>query len=202
MTTVDEETFCKAFLHLLSNQSLQYPDDYAVDPKLLGPRPGLVLLPHMRYPKQRKLKSQTESIPTASLTIKSLRPPHFSATLDAPYSDTILSLKTEVVEETGLPFSALKLLVKGKVLPDTRTVGEIVDDKGKATIMVLVAAGTIPAPATAAEAAKAEAEEMEIDDDITDDVWSVIEAAVVGKLGEIKGRKVMERIRKGYDLTE
>ncbi|KAJ8104326.1 hypothetical protein POJ06DRAFT_205379 [Lipomyces tetrasporus] len=198
MTTVDEETFCKAFLHLLSNQPLQHPDDYAVDPKLLGPRSGLVLLPHMRVPKQKKLKSETKSIQTASLTIKTLRPPHFSASFDAPYNDTILSIKTEVVEETGLPMSKLKFLVKGKVLPDTRTVGEIVDDKGKATIMVMVA----PGATTTAKEVEAEEEEMEIDDDITDDVWSAIEAAVVGKLGEVKASKVMERIRTGYDLTK
>ncbi|KAK9328864.1 hypothetical protein V1520DRAFT_344945 [Lipomyces starkeyi] len=205
MATVDEDTFCKAFLQLLSNQPLHYPDDYAVDPKLLGARPGLVLLPHMRFPKSKKPKSESTSTPAASLTIKSLRPPHFSISVDAAYNDIILSIKTKVVEETRLPISALKFLAKGKVLPDTRTVGEIVDDHGKATIMVMVAAGATPAPATVAEETKTE--EMEIDDDVADDgitdaVWSMIETAVFGNLGESKGQKVMDRIKRGYELTK
>ncbi|KAK9390131.1 hypothetical protein V1515DRAFT_593038 [Lipomyces mesembrius] len=197
MTTVDEDIFCKAFLQLLSNQPLHYPDDYTVDPKLLGASPGLVLLPHMRLPKAKKQKSETTSTPAASLTIKSLRPPHFSISLDAAYNDIILSIKAKVAEDTRLPISALKFLSKGKVLPDTRTVGEIVDDQGKATIMVMVATGATPSPAAVAEESK-----MEIDDDVTDALWTVVEAAVVGNLGEVKGQKVMDRIKRGYELTK
>ncbi|KAK9353163.1 hypothetical protein V1523DRAFT_411965 [Lipomyces doorenjongii] len=205
MTTVDEDIFCKAFLQLLSNQPLHYPDDYTVDPKLLGARPGLVLLPHMRLPKAKKPKSETTSTPAASLTIKSLRPPHFSVSVDAAYNDIVLSIKTKVAEDTRLPISALKLLAKGKVLPDTRTVGEIVGGQGKATIMVMVAAGATPAPAAVAE--ESNTEEMEIDNDVADDdvngaLWTMIEAAVVGNLGEVKGQKVMDRIKRGYELTK
>jgi hypothetical protein len=164
----------------------------------------------MRFPKSKKPKSETTSTLAASLTIKSLRPPHFSISVDAAYNDIILSIKTKVVEETRLPISALKFLAKGKVLPDTRTVGEIVDDQGKATIMVMVAAGATPAPAPVAEETKTE--EMEIDDDVADDdvadddvtdaVWSMIETVVVGDLGERKGQKVMDRIKRGYELTK
>ncbi|KAK9364657.1 hypothetical protein V1509DRAFT_635664 [Lipomyces kononenkoae] len=204
MATVDEDTFCRAFLQLLSNQPLHHHDDYAVDPKVLGARPGLVLLPHMRFPKERKVKSGVTSVPTGSLTMKSLRPPHFSISIVAPYNDIILSIKNKVADETGLPISALKILAKGKVLSDTRTVEEIVDEQGQATLMVMIAAGATPAPAPAAvaEETKAEIEAMEIDDDISDDVWTVIEDAVVGKLGEVKGHKLMDRIRRGYDLTK
>ncbi|KAK9236693.1 hypothetical protein V1525DRAFT_378867 [Lipomyces kononenkoae] len=202
MATVDEDTFCRAFLQLLSNQPLHHHDDYAVDPKLLGARTGLVLLPQMRFPKARKVKSGLQSIPTGSLTVKSLRPPHFSISIAAPYNDIILSIKTKVAEETRLPISALKILAKGKVLPDTRTVEEIVDDQGTASLMVMVAAGATPAPGPEVVAEETKMEAMEIDDDVTDDVWTVIEAAVVGKLGEVKGHQVMDRIRRGYDLTK
>ncbi|KAK9234695.1 hypothetical protein V1525DRAFT_349730, partial [Lipomyces kononenkoae] len=103
-------------------------------------------------------------------------------------------------QETQLPISALKILAKGKVLPDTRTVEEVVDEQGKATLMVMIASGATPAPA--APAAVAEETKVEIEGMITDDVWTAIKDAVVGKLGEVNGHKVMDRIKRGYDLAK
>ncbi|KAK9450795.1 uncharacterized protein V1518DRAFT_411732 [Limtongia smithiae] len=208
MTTVDESTFAKAFLHLLGGQTLIHHDDYAPDPASLGPRPGLVLLPPMPTPKRKRTPATAI---LASITVKSLRPPHFSFTLDdTPYTDTVLLLKSRISEKTDFPAAALKLLLKGKVLPDTKTVEGIVDADGKASLVVMtsgspitpvVAAASAAGSAAPAEVPASKPEEAVLDDTIDESTWDTISAALMSKLGDAKATKVLDRLRRGYALV-
>ncbi|KAK7202523.1 hypothetical protein BZA70DRAFT_96749 [Myxozyma melibiosi] len=202
MAQVDELTFSKAFLSLLSNQPIKYGEDYVQDPKSLGSKPGLVILSPMPNPKRRKADTATASdSKQATITIKSLRAPKFNVTVSASYTDTIFTLKTKVSAEAKISCT-VKLINKGKVVPDTKTVSEIVDGEGKAALMAMVSAveeGAAESTSAAEKAAtpepmqdvKTEADSL----DIGEDVWTAIEATLVDKLSEAKGKRVLKRLR-------
>ncbi|ANB12682.1 Mdy2p [Sugiyamaella lignohabitans] len=75
--------------------------------------------------------SKTES--SVSVTLKSIRNPKFVISFDdVPANDTVLSIKERLVgdpdgplAEGGYATSNVRLLIKGKVISDSKTVGEV-----------------------------------------------------------------------------
>ncbi|KAK9465478.1 hypothetical protein V1512DRAFT_241882 [Lipomyces arxii] len=196
--SVDEITFSKAFLHLLANRPIQYSDDYKIESHQLGERTGLVLLTHMPYDKRKRDRNATV-ITNASLSIKSIRAPKFAISVNAPYTDTMLNIKSKIATETGIALNGLKLLVKGKVLPDTRSVREIVDENGAAAIMVMVTPTTAPTSEMApTQTIDVNEENRDIEKEIDEDTWLAIEHLVREKLGTVQGAKSFAKLKQGY----
>ncbi|KAK9479593.1 hypothetical protein V1514DRAFT_327643 [Lipomyces japonicus] len=230
---VDEVTFAKAFLHLLSGQPLAYPDDFVGDQTSFTVRPSLVTLPHMptakikRRAQQDKVKQEQQqnhdeiddgnhhSHKATLITVKSLRPPKFALEFanQVAFTDTILSVKSLVSEQAGVPVAGLKFLIKGKVVPDTKSVEEIVDDEGNAAIMVMVTASTAAVTTTSSSSSsdtaqstsgtagdKSVAAEKEHEVEIDDQLWGKIAGAIVSSKGEQVGNLLVSKLKRAYKV--
>ncbi|KAK9460624.1 uncharacterized protein V1516DRAFT_652772 [Lipomyces oligophaga] len=202
MASIDETTFAKAYLHLLSDKQIEYQDDFVMNTKSLGQRGPIILL-KMPTDKLHMLSSSESQEPaTASITVKSLRPPKFSIQVEMPVTETIFSLKTQVAADAHISIESLKLLSKGKVISDARSIEDIVDQDGKASLMAMVSAGqTDQSLSNAAEGNAKSKTTSETDTEIDETVWGTIATALVAKVGKTKGDRVLERLRKGYTLA-
>ncbi|KAF3921447.1 hypothetical protein ABW21_db0204719 [Orbilia brochopaga] len=130
-----------------------------------------------------------------------------------------LSIKAIISEKTTIPTDKLRLMIKGKILGDAKTLSEIVEDGGEVTVSVMVlggytpstAASTADAAAVAEKVEKAETAEdvvkMEVDSDVGDVVkvlegepfWQDLEVYLRQKLGtEAAAREVAAVFRKGW----
>lgn len=156
-------------------------------------------MPTAKRPRSSLESTSTTSTKQATVSVKSLRPPKFNVTVSASYADTVFTLKEKIASEAKISGS-VKLLLKGKVISDTKAVEEIVDEQGKASLMAMVtAAEETPAEQIASAPLP---EPAAIDLEINADVWGAIESTLVGKFGDAKAKLVMERLQKGYTLAK
>jgi hypothetical protein len=197
--TIDEQTFVKAYLHLLKVKGpAKLSDDYVVDPGTLGAKP-VVLLPQMPVAK-RKTKSDESSktISEVKVSVKSVRNPKFSLILDHVHSnDTILSVKERLLGDPDGPLSDhgyeicnLRFLIKGKVIGDSKTMEEVAES-GVVSFVVMVSAPTADSRAH---------EEPEVHTPVmpTEAEWSKIYVELKKVLGPDRGEAIFNDIRSRY----
>ncbi|KAF3931773.1 hypothetical protein ABW19_dt0203680 [Dactylella cylindrospora] len=202
-----EVDFAKSILLNLSSRPVTIPPDHVEDPRKLPAR-SLFTLPKLPTPMTKPPKPRDpNAIPSATVHLKTLRPPQIINEFlpSTPLSSTIQSIKSTVSGKTGVPTDKLKLMIKGKILGDSKTLGEIVEDGGEVTVSVMVMGGYTPVAATtgsgsaaesAAVAEKAEtvdeAAKMDVDSDVGDMVkilegeefWSDLEVFLRQKVGK------------------
>ncbi|AOW01822.1 hypothetical protein B0I72DRAFT_92553 [Yarrowia lipolytica] len=141
-----ETTFARAFVSLLDPSSL-LATDYVKDKAQLDKKP-LVAMPKMpeakkktgvsgsglvNIPIEEKTAQADVVAETIEITIKTLKAPKLMITLSAPSDDSIFNVKQLVVKqaaEQGVTTTAdsVKLLIKGKVVPDSKILGDVAVD--------------------------------------------------------------------------
>lgn len=114
----------------------------------------------MPVAKLKKSKVTADSKITATISLKSIRTPKFSTSVNnIPLTSTILSVKEALLSDKslGLPAeltpASLKFLVKGKVVTDSKLVESVVsdDENGHKSASFTVMIST-PSPVAEAEA--------------------------------------------------
>lgn len=91
--------------------------------------------------------------PVANVTIKSLRGAAISHSIPGtPLASTILTLKHSLSTATKIPIDKIKLLLKGKVLTDLKTLQELgIEDGADVSVSVMVMGGAVPISPTMPE---------------------------------------------------
>ncbi|KAK6361742.1 hypothetical protein TWF730_005456 [Orbilia blumenaviensis] len=205
-TKATEIDFAKSVLITLSSKPVTIAPDHVEDLRKLPPR-ALFTLP--KLPLTMSKPRDPSKPASATVHLKTLRPPQFiNESLEShPLSSTIQSIKSVIESKTGVPSDKLRLMIKGKILGDSKTLSEVVEDGGEVTISVMVTGGytiptagaSAPLPDTAAVAAAAEkvetAEEvvkMDVDSEVGDVVkvleddgfWADLEVFLRQKVGK------------------
>lgn len=119
-----------------------------------------------------------------------------------PLSSTILTLKHSLSTETKIPIDKLKLLLKGKVLSDLKTLQELGAEPGSdVNVSVMVMGGATPVvspgPATPAEEKKEEVEEDLLGEEVVikksvlkdEKFWGELAEFLKGRLGSTAEEK-------------
>lgn len=123
--------------------------------------------------------------PSSQFTIGGLNP-----------NDTVGQLKQRIYQQqSSLPVNRQRLLIKGKVLADQKTLGELSIQEGTIIHLMVTAA---PAAATAATAAttgrfgvSAEAEQKMS----SPDFWEALEKTIIEQLGEADAKLVISKVK-------
>lgn len=138
--------------------------------------------------KKRKLTSTTDTPTTATIHLRTLRPPHtINETLsDTPLSTTFHSIKSQLSQITGVDTDKLRFLIKGKIITDAKTVSEVVgEDGGEVVVSVMLMGGAVvkekPASTDVAATAVPESTVMEQVDQMQVDSKDVEEGKEVEK---------------------
>ncbi|KAF3178832.1 hypothetical protein TWF173_008024 [Orbilia oligospora] len=207
-TKTTEIDFAKSVLITLSSKPVTIAPDHVEDLRKLPPR-ALFTLP--KLPTTMSKPRDPSQPASATIHLKTLRPPQFiNESLEShPLSSTVQSIKTIIEAKTGVPSDKLRLMIKGKILGDSKTLSEIAEDGGEVTISVMVTGGytvptagsssSAPLPDTAAVAEAVEkvetAEEavkMDVDNEVGDVVkvlegdefWTDLEVFLRQKVGK------------------
>jgi len=133
-----EAAFVKAFVNNISQQPVNYPDDF--QPPLESYLKRVPALP-IDVPAPPEVKREDEA-PTGaiSITIKSIKPPQ-TYTLSVQPTDTIQTIKTQLASEPGAPPADVqRLLLKGKALADAKLLKEY-DVKDGDTVNLMIKPG-------------------------------------------------------------
>lgn len=231
--SIPEPTFSKAFLALLrahpsvitpETTAFGAPSVPAVLPKMPKVRSAIGHLPALSSESAASSSNSDSAASdgaTISVTIKSLRAPHkFTAVVAVAGSETVYRLKTELLKSTALPASVadarivpadIKLLKKGKVVSDSKTVGEAAEGDASLSLVAMVAAegtGVAPAPAPVVETPSAEESKDVVmttengnKDDISEAVWDAIASVVSSRVGAAQASAVVTRLKRGWELT-
>ena len=97
-------------------------------------------MPHPMKKRKRVAPGKEASV---DITMKSLRNPPLDITLPGqPLSTSILSLKTTVSEKYGLPTDKIRVLLKKKPCPDSKTIKDLVPEgEGEVEFSIMVMGG-------------------------------------------------------------
>lgn len=143
---------------------------------------------------------------TVQVSLRSIKPPKVSLTLDAvPDSTTVLGVKQQVWEQLGAAaVSEVRLLVGGKVMSDSAELEGLAKD-GKVLFIVMVkkdagdasqSAATSAAAPTAAPTAAAPTAPTSTD--LPAALWTQIEALVTTTLGADHAPAAIARLHAGF----
>ncbi|KAG0633899.1 cell-cycle control medial ring component-domain-containing protein [Tuber brumale] len=138
-----ELSFTKQFLSTLSSRPIRTSADYCEDARKLPARTPYTL-PRTVKPKSKKVSpasssTTTTSIPTANITLRSLRGASITLNLPTtPLSMSIISLKHQLSMVSKVPIERIKLLLKGRVLGDLKTLEEVGIKAGEEEVVVSI----------------------------------------------------------------
>ncbi|CDK28978.1 unnamed protein product [Kuraishia capsulata CBS 1993] len=202
MSDSSEKDAAIKLLYLLSvtKSDIKFPDHYVQELKTVNQSAHSYQLSPYDYPAQKR-PDNTQSGRSINLTVKSIRPPRFTATVSASSKDLVYNVKKQLVQSVpelkDIHESQLKLMLKTKVLPDTTTLGSHVPDGEDAlSLMVMVgkleagaensslvaAEAVTPNPEKASKALSAEA--MDVDLKISETAWSKVYAILEGEISD------------------
>ncbi|KAL7276190.1 hypothetical protein RUND412_000841 [Rhizina undulata] len=186
-----ELSFTKQFLATLATRPVRFPPDFCKDPRTL-PAQTPYTLPRTRKPLTKRARLEPSAVPTATITLKSLRGSTISVSLpETPLTTTVSTLKLRLSTETKFPIEKLKLLIKGKVLGDLKTLEDVGIKAGEdVTVNVMVMGGTSAAASPAASPPMPQEEEVkEVVEEkrkvlAEDSFWQELRGFLNDKLGE------------------
>ena len=94
---------------------------------------------------RKRIKRDASDIPTATLQLRTLRPPHsIHETLeDVALTTTFHGIKADLSAKTLVPTDKLRFLVKGKIVGDAKTVGEVVGEGEEVVVNVMLMGGAV-----------------------------------------------------------
>ncbi|KAK9470225.1 uncharacterized protein V1510DRAFT_408596 [Dipodascopsis tothii] len=203
MSTVDESVFCKAFLHLLSAQEEKYDAKFTAEftieqrPSLKAPFPAMPVI--------KKKKAAVKDDSHMTIGFKSLRPPQFNEEITSLQpSDTVLAAKRMLIASLGLDYdlTSIRLLLKGKVVPDSRLLKEVVGPSGKCQFMVMMPSSrgsSQPAtPSVSSHITSKDGYSVPEKVILSDAVWSEISSVLEKHLEADEVKAALERLQRGF----
>ncbi|ODQ66992.1 hypothetical protein NADFUDRAFT_81622 [Nadsonia fulvescens var. elongata DSM 6958] len=218
---MDEESFASAFVNLLTaTTSVQYDHNYCPNATELSSGP--VILAKMPHPKKKKTKednsdgnkSNSNEPGTIKLTFKSIRAPKFSFTINDrlfSQSETVYSVKAALVASPEFPIaeidlsqSIIKLLIRGKVIPDDKTLGDLLTDStaDAVSFMVMVSSNTsvtssaVVSTSDPASPVLSDQTNVEVNTtDIDDALWVELEKTIASRYPLGKARAIASQLR-------
>jgi hypothetical protein len=110
-------------------------------------------------------------------------------------NDTVGQLKQRIYQQqSSLPVNRQRLLIKGKVLADQKTLGELSIQEGTIIHLMVTAAPSSPAIATTTTGrfgVSAEAEQKMS----SPEFWEALEKTIVDQLGEADAKLVFSKVK-------
>ncbi|CUM51312.1 unnamed protein product [Debaryomyces tyrocola] len=214
VTTQNEREFATKFLQLLglsadakSDQFYSTADYHKLSS--LGPT-----LPKIQVPLPKGESSQDNTTENAAeVSLKSIKPPFkFSTQLtNVPVSHTVYKVKSDLIESLPLLKDAhikpthLKLLVKGKVIPDTSSLTSLVNEDKTISFMCMVSQPTTEAGITAdpTDDKIDEVTPASVKSDtlvVSEGTWSKIHRVLVEDLGsEELANQALTKLKSGFN---
>jgi hypothetical protein len=97
----------------------------------------------MPNPMKKRKRPAPGQEPSIDVTMKSLRNPPLDITCSGqPVSTSILSLKSAVSEKFGIPTDKIRLLLKKKPCPDSKTIRDLVPEgEGEVEFTIMIIGG-------------------------------------------------------------
>ncbi|ORE22711.1 hypothetical protein BCV71DRAFT_171353 [Rhizopus microsporus] len=186
--TSTELDFIHAYLDRLSVKSVRYGQDYLTHtvPTLRIKRQPVV---HKDSSPATTATTTTESSDKFQLNIKVLKPSFQFSIGGLQSNDTVSHLKQRIYQQqSAYPVNRQRLLVKGKVLGDQKTLGELGLEGDSVVHLMLTAA---PASKTGRFGISAEAEQKMN----SPEFWETIEKTLVDQLGQADATLVFSKVK-------
>ncbi|KAI8360769.1 hypothetical protein BD560DRAFT_404679 [Blakeslea trispora] len=201
-TAQTELDFINHFLDALSGRSVRYGQDYTTRTlptqriKKTPPKPVSANKEPTVVPEERSVVSESK----LQVTVKVLKPSSQFIIGGFSPETTISQLKQRIYQQqSAFPVNRQRLLIKGKTLPDQKTLGELSVQEG--TVIHLMATAAPANTTTAADVAatvptgrfgiSATAEQKLS----SPEFWSALEATVSEQLGEADAKLVLNQIK-------
>lgn len=144
--------------------------------------------------KVKKNRSTGSSVSNIKVTLKSIKTPKFTTTLECKSSDTIHSVKEKLGETEhvkGYAPSSFRFLIKGKVVSDTKLLNELSEDGSDLNFTVMVKKQD--------DTSTPEPEPQAVVDLKKDDpAWSDIKQVLIKRLGEADGARIYTSMHSKY----
>ncbi|KAI8059055.1 ubiquitin-related domain-containing protein [Gilbertella persicaria] len=184
-----ELDFINLYLEALSSKSVRYGQDYTTHTwptqriKKVPPTPVILekapVAPVSQSVDGNKLEVTVKVLkPSSQFTIGGLSP-----------NNTVAQLKQRIYQQqSSLPVNRQRLLIKGKALPDQKTLNELSIQENAVVHLMVTAA---PAPSTGRFGVSAEAEQKMS----SPEFWSALEKTVIEQLGETDAKLVFSKIK-------
>ncbi|KAH0534077.1 hypothetical protein FGG08_007323 [Glutinoglossum americanum] len=137
-----ESSFAKQLLSALDSRPVVISSDHVEDPRKYPARPAYTL-PKMPHPMKKRKRLDPGQEASVDVTMKSLRNPPLDITLSGqPLSTSILNLKTAISEKFGIPIDKIRLLLKKKPCPDSKTIKDLVSEgEGEVELSIMIIGG-------------------------------------------------------------
>lgn len=187
-TTISETTFAKAYLQLLHSQTPKPVRDTSY----IGTRGQYISIPEFPTPKKKAVTAtstidEATALPsTIKVTVKSIKAPKFNEQFELAKTDIVLDVR-EKLNKYG---SSIKLLVKGKVIPESRSLQEVAGDSTEIAFMAMVSGEPLaskPEPTPTPDTRSTETS--------TAIPWEQIEQLLISHMGQERAAPVLEKFK-------
>ncbi|KAG2188024.1 hypothetical protein INT44_000775 [Umbelopsis vinacea] len=204
----DEPEFIAQYLTSLSSRSVRYGANHTPfrpHPKLLKRQPPTTSrVQPVEKPavNQEDLTSQStteNAAATIKVTVKTLKPASQFEIFNLKLTDTIATLKDRISQQRSIPMKQQRLLIKGKVLNDTKPLAEYAITDGTVVHLMIRAPATEsksePTPASPPLAAVGAHGISKSSEDALKqaEVWRKLHNVLKEELGEEDARTVVSR---------
>lgn len=148
--------------------------------------------------KVKKNRPSGSNASTINVTLKSIKAPKFTTTLECKSSDTIHSVKEKLGQTEhakGCAPSSFRFLIKGKVASDTKLLSDLSEDGSDLTFTVMIKKqdeSATPEPEPEPEP------QVPVDLKKDDPAWTDIKEILVKRLGESDGTRIYSSMHSKY----
>ncbi|KAI8986990.1 hypothetical protein BDB01DRAFT_784210 [Pilobolus umbonatus] len=193
-STQNELEFINIYLQELSNKSVRYGEDYMYydnKPIKLNRTPAVVN-PEEGTTDTVDTPIEIDDEPKYEINVKVLKPASQFNVGGLTSDMSILQLKQRIYQrQNSIPANRQRLLIKGKVLPDHKTLGELSVNEGTTVHLMLTAAPAVAEVKTGRFGISKESEEKLAKPEF----WSALESTMVEQVGEEDAKLLMSKVK-------
>ncbi|GAA5795216.1 hypothetical protein EDC94DRAFT_620568 [Helicostylum pulchrum] len=185
-----ELDFINSFLSEISPKSVRYGEDYlsrTLPPTRIKRVPRCVVIEQVPVTATNTIDSKE---PKLQVTIKVLKPSSTFTIAGLNSSDTIHQLKQRIYQQqSSLPVNRQRLLIKGKVLADQKSLGELSVNESTVIHLMVTAA---PATPVLGRFGVSEETEKKLS---SPEFWSALEKTITDQVGETDAKLVFSKVK-------
>ncbi|KAI8576417.1 hypothetical protein K450DRAFT_257170 [Umbelopsis ramanniana AG] len=213
----DEPEFIAQYLTSLSSRSVRYGANhipFRPHPKKLKRQPPNrsrvqpVEKPAVNLEEPTSQSTTENAAATIKLTVKTLKPASQFEIFNLKLTDTIATLKDRISQQRSIPMKQQRLLIKGKVLNDTKPLAEYAMTDGTVVHLMIRATTTAsesksePIPASPVPAVGAHGISKSAEDSLKQpEIWRKLHNVLKEQLGEDDARTVVSRFLQSEDWS-
>ncbi|KAI7875091.1 ubiquitin-related domain-containing protein [Mucor mucedo] len=186
-----ELDFIKFYLETLSDKSVRYGDDYLARklPSPLRIKRVPVSPVIVKEPIASETKSESQT-PKLQVTVKVLKPSSTFTIGSLSPKDTVHQLKQRIYQQqSSLPVNRQRLLIKGKVLADQKSLEELSINEGTVIHLMVTAAPATPVIGRFGVSAETEKKMS------TPEFWAALEKTIIDQVGEVDAKLVFSKVK-------